>query len=125
MPPRSGGQRSTLLIPPGEEGATWAQRRGLHFSLEKGEVRESFLEEGTVIPDQPIILDISWGLRRGPSGEGPSMTPRKFHLHPVHRCAGVRVNTHTHTHTHSAWPGSFCSTWGRKKVKRGRGGEKI
>ena len=97
MPPWSGGQRSTLPIPPGEEGATWVQRRGLHFSLEEGEVRESFLEEGTVIPDKPIILDISWGLRG--SGECPSMTPRKFHLHPVHRCAGVRVNTHTHPYT--------------------------
>lgn len=62
-------------------------------SLGNRQIRESFPEEGTVIPNKPIILDISWGLRG--SEEDPSAAPGQSHLHPV--CAPVRTYAGTPT----------------------------
>ena len=37
-----------------EQSVPGLQRKGLHFSLGKGQVSEDFLEEGTVVPDESI-----------------------------------------------------------------------
>lgn len=82
-------------------------------SLGNRQIRESFPEEGTVIPNKPIILDISWGLRG--SEEDPSAAPGQSHLHPV--CAPVR--------TYAGTPTAFLRGGGVAMGGRGRGGEKI
>lgn len=109
VPPQGFSQRSPPPppIPQSEEGVVCAgiQRRALHFSLGKGQVREDFLEEGAMVPDKPMILDISWGLR-GP-GDSPTTTQCKSYPHPA--CTPVHTFAHTHTCTHSAW--AFLQQW--------------